>query len=536
MIKQYIPLYNLLTEDEKTLFENTDAGKKLSAKIIQRNTHQPFRMSNAPGNRYSVHFQASQKIHKYIAENSSLFIQLKAQIISKFFPGIKLADNELNYLSSCDYSKSILTYVDESFTSRWIVKFFSDGSPEAQAIKIKISNQYDKYFGFLLKEERSSEELLDIALKSEKSEGNSLKQTIRSEWPTTSSSYQQALKGIEAGLGDLFKHPINRTKKYMDDLARTHMVFRFLGLSSENMVLGIGFEGVPRPYMNIFDYYNYHQNREAVGAGVAILQTLAIPFQLIFSEYAHIALFEKNPLSICFRAFFPFLVMGIILSCAYTVLLPLAGHVFIEYLLFIPTLYLSIAAAGVCVQYKNRTHTAMLEWWYGGLYMAPKFQSIQRIQSAFSNDMELSHDVAKYYANSLEECDRIEQEYAPKLGKLTSDEILDRKANQEFKSALYLEWYDLHDREDLGINVIPDIVLERLRSDHSRLGQKIKTKSEEWTRTKKQFFCDKPLFRKEFNQLKQFLFDNESLESNVKKYINDLDGTEHQEIRLDAVF
>lgn len=542
MINQYIPLYDLLTDDEKIEFERTDDGQQLLDRLQQgTQSRQPFRPHDTYASRAHVNIQRAQEIRNYItdiAQRSSAFKRLKAQIIVKFFPEIKFTDDELNFLVSRNYSTLLLNHAVSPGREAWVARFCADESPEAQGIKRDVFEHYDAHFGFLFKRTRNLRELLAIihalSFKPKARQIKFIQQEIRSEWPNPSSYTERLFARVEESLGFLLKHPANITQKYVNDIANAHTVYRFLGLSSENMVLGIGFEGVPRPYANLLDLYNYHQNRIAIAEGLGILQTLSIPFRLFFSEYADIARVEENPLSICVRAFIPFFVMGVILSCAYTILLPLAAHAFLEYLLFIPTLYLSIAAAGVYIQYKNSMYTAMLEWWYGSLYMAPQFHANQRIQSAFSNDEELSTQVAKYYANSLEACDRIEQWYAERHTHLKDEEILARKINLKLKFDLYMEWYDLHDRQDLGIDRIPDIVLGRLHSDNKRLRGKIKNYSERWCEClyTKQSFFENPTFREKFHELKQGLFAIEALEFKLNNYIDDLSSTQHQVCEL----
>ncbi|MDF1684342.1 MAG: hypothetical protein P1U36_06750 [Legionellaceae bacterium] len=549
MIKNYIPLYELLTEHEKTLFLNSFDGANFLAYLERYHGHQSSHTYSCRTRQIAYQSQRAEDVRKYItekAETSPAFKFLKARIIAKFFPGIEFKNDELAYLSSLPYSTSVLTYSVEQFRNIWVEKFCveDNNNLEATGIQKNISDQYNGYFGFLFKEEQRLKKLLAIvhAFQSKPKAGrfDFVRKKVQAEWPNPASYTERLLAGVEESLGFLLKNPARMTEKYANDICNAHMVYRFFGLSSENMVLGLGYEGVPIPYINLLDYRSYHQNRKAIGEVLAILQTLGIPFKVFFNEYAHIARFEDNPLVICLRAFIPFFVMGVILSCAYTILLPLAAHAFLEYLLFIPTLYFSIAAAGVYIQYKNSTYTAMLEWWYGSLYMAPQFHANQRIKSAFLNDEVLSTKVAKYYANSLEECDRIEQWYAMRQSKsgLDDDQISKRESNLKLKFDLYMEWYDLHDRQDLGINRIPQIVLGRLRSEDKRLGKKIKEHSEAWCESlhKKQSFFKDPIFSEKFNRLKKCFFAIKSLESDINAHLVHVESSvEHQDLKLDAL-
>ncbi|NCT56437.1 MAG: hypothetical protein GW760_01815 [Legionella sp.] len=540
MINQYIPLYDLLTGEEKTEFERTDDGQELLVYLQRGNQrHQPFRVNDTFAARANINVQRAQAIQQYITEKaptSEAFKRLQAQIIAKFFPELELTDGELSFLVSRDYSAGLLSSADyQNRQEIWVQAFCADASPEAQAIQREIFEYYDGIFGFLFKNRCNLQKLLEMI---HTLSFKSLQEVIHNQWPDPASCTERFLTGVEDSLGFLLKNPANITQKYANDICNAHMVYRFLGLSSENMVLGLGYEGVPIPYVNLLDLYNYHQNRIAIGEALGILQTLGIPFRVFFNEYADIARFEDNPLVICLRAFLPFLVMGVILSFAYTLLLPLAAHAFLEYLLFIPTLYFSIAAAGVYIQYKNSTYTAMLEWWYGSLYMAPQFHANQRIESAFLNDEALSTQVARYYANSLEACDRIEQYYATCLSEtgLNDEQMLKRNNNRKLKFDLYMEWYDLHDRQDLGTNRIPGIVLARLSSDERHLRKKLKEYSDTWCDVldKKQSFFDKPTFREKFNGLKQSLSDIKALESAINDHLEHAErSAAYQERTLD---
>lgn len=548
MINQYIPLYDLLTQAEKKDFERTHDGITLLSYLKSFNQHQSFITHDTHAARANVKIQRAQAIRNYIiekAQTSPAFKCLKAQIIVKFFPQLKFSHDELFFLASRDYSNLLLRHDFPYGRAAWITRFCEDQSPEAQAIQDDVYKYYEHYFGFLFKKTRKLRELLAIIhvlpSKSKTEQLGVIQSEIKAEWPNPASYTERLLAGVEESLGFLLKNPLKMTQKYANDICNAHMVYRFFGLSSENMVLGLGYEGIPIPYINLLDYRSYHQNRKAIGEVLAILQTLGIPFKVFFNEYAHIARFEDNPLVICLRAFLPFLVMGIILSCAYTILLPLAAHVFLEYLLFIPTLYFSIAAAGVYIEYKNSMYTAMLEWWYGSLYKAPQFHANQRIHSAFLNDEALSTQVAKYYANSLEECDYIEKNYARCQSEsgLDDEQLLKRESNLKLKFDLYMEWYDIHDRQDLGTNRIPGIVLTRLCTDDKRLQKKIQNYSDTWCDllNRKQSFFDNPTFREKFIGLKQSLSDLEALKSKINVYLEHVESSvEYQERRLDALF
>ncbi|MDF1827706.1 MAG: hypothetical protein P1U39_05460 [Legionellaceae bacterium] len=540
MIEQYIPLYDLLTQEEQTEFERTEDYKNLLKCIKQcKNKHQPFNPYGTFTSRNLKKPEVIDLIQNYIiikAQTSPAFKRLQVRMITKFFPGLEFSDAEMRYLLSQDYSAALLVSGPET----WVASFCADDTPQAKTIQDEVETLYDYLFGFLFKKKRDLRELLDmthaLALKPPANLMQGLQDMIHEEWKNPASYQERILTSLEEHLGFVYKNPLKTAKKYIDKVANAYMLYRFLGFTSEHMVLGFGLEAVPIPSVDLLNYHILHRDRQSIHDFLGVLYTLSIPFRFFFHEYADIARFEKNPLIICLRAFLPFCVMGVILSCAYTILLPLAAHVFLEYMLFIPTLYLSIATAGAYIRYKNSTYTAMLEWWYGSLYMAPQFHANQRIETAFLHHGELSTRVARYYANSLEACDLIEQNYAKRESTLRESEISDREANKKFKYSLFCEWFALHDRQDLGTDRIPAIVLERLSSDKKRLQHKLKEYSDDWCILfeKKQYFFDKPILRERFNGLKQSLFDLEELESDIKEYLEHVDRTEaHRELQLD---
>lgn len=540
MITTYIPLYALLTEQEKQNWLNTETGRELNLKITQNNQQDrtychdlAFRISRQGCNR--------EKIKTYLSAKTDHpdCLQLKTQIITKFFPGIDLTDASV-VLSQRWYSKLVLTYSQQQFRNAWISAFCADDSEEVRAIQDQVYKQYNQYIGFIFREKQSLNKLMEIAYNlqftynTDKQRIDYLNRLLCSEWPMQASVYHIARSNVEHTLRWFLNNPTQKARDYVHEIAHAHAVYRFFGLSSETMILGVGREGL---CLNFLDLYNYHYNRKAIAEGLGIFQSLQIPLRSFFDEYVEISKFEKNPLYICLRAFIPFLVMGVILTSMYTLLLPLAGHVFLEYLLFIPTLYLSIAASSVYIDYKNSMYTVALTWWYGSLYHAPQFQSNERILSGFKADVTLSTSVAAYYAHSFEACDRREQKYASLASTLTCEEVQNREKNQKYKFDLYMEWYDIHDRKNLGIDIIPDIVLERLKRDHERLEQKMKDqyKTKLFPDNTHAFF-KKPVHSDSFSALKNKLLLIEDLKLKIENNLKIPEDSAHQERQLSAIF
>lgn len=179
-------------------------------------------------------------------------------------------------------------------------------------------------------------------------------------------------------------------------------------------------------------------------------------------------------------------------------------------------------------------YTVYLTWWYGSLYNAPQFQSNERIDAGFQNDVILSRRVAEYYAHSFEECDRIEQKYALHANELILDEIKHREENLKYKFDLYMEWYDLHDRQNLGVDIIHPIVIERLEGDRQRLEKKIKLYSGRLFPKESHSFFKKPALSEPFNTLKNKLLIIEDLKSDVENNFNGPESHERQERKLSA--
>ncbi len=265
--------------------------------------------------------------------------------------------------------------------------------------------------------------------------------------------------------------------EYIDDMANAHLFFRFWGLNSEHHVVAT--EGIS-PTINVADIYNYHKWRLSIKQLLIVFEALRIPLTPFFAEYHEISKYEKDFLRICLRAFLPFLVMSLCLTLGYSLLLPFAVHQFLEILLFIPTLYLSITAAGVSVDQTKKFYQASMDWWYGDLYNSPGYQANAYIKSAFGDDDELSQQVAAFYAAAFRECRKTEQKYVAYPGALSIAQQQHRQANQQLHEELKAEWYALHDEQTISADSIPQTVLARLEKQHKHLKADIATYSDHY--------------------------------------------------------
>jgi len=228
----------------------------------------------------------------------------------------------------------------------------------------------------------------------------------------------------------------------MNEMLSAHVFYRLLGISSDNIILGSSFETPGLPIINVFDYYNYHINRKSIHSVMSVWQALFKPLRPFFYEYVELAQSEENIIMICIRAFMPFIIMSMVLALGYAAILPLAYHLLIEYIFFIPALYFSIVVASQYIQIKNYMYLNFIEWFYGSVYATSQYEPSQKLIHGMKSK-DLAHDITDYYVLCLEQCDSIERSYQKSTNSLNNHQILNRKENLEFREQLLNEWQDL---------------------------------------------------------------------------------------------
>ena len=405
--------------------------------------------------------------------------------ISSYYPGyIYLDKTQRHQLATTWYSKKCLTPTMKK--NDWLRALANDQHESILQIKQKIADEYQYHFGFLFKSGQSNwQEIIsymyapDIQPEQKKS---FLLHLLNRDWAYERPLWESVSYKIEASLNYFLQYPTEVAKKYVDDIANVHAFYRFFGMSSDNVVFGLQFEpglnGVT-PIVSLLDLYNYHKNRKSLSEALSIWQALRIPLNLFFDEYLEIGRFEKNPLNICLRAFVPFLVMAFFLTFGYSIVLPLATHVFLEYLLFIPSLYLSIAAASLYLHVRNETYAKLMTWWYDGYFNSPLFLANERLKMAFGekdqceDNVSLADCVAQYYSQKFKECEQIEEDFSKRKLSMDCNDLKNYQRYSKLKFELYLEWYDIHERVNVPIDQIPKIVHNRLKNERSELIKQI---------------------------------------------------------------
>lgn len=412
--------------------------------------------------------------------------------IKTYYPGyIYLDQNQRHQLASTWYSKQCLS--SKMNKHDWLRALANDQQDFIVKIKQTIADEYQYHIGFLFKNAQSNwQTIISDMYASDTSPQEKiqfLQKRLNQDWAYENPLWESISYNIETSLNYFLHHPSEAAKKYVDDIANAHAFYRFFGMSSDNVVFGLQYEPgslVAAPIANLLDLYNYHKNRKILAETLNIWQALRIPLNLFFDEYLEIGRFEKNSLNICLRAFIPFLVMAFFLTLGYSLVLPLATHVFLEYLLFIPSLYLSIAAASLYLHIRNETYVQIIDWWYGGYLNSPLFLANERLEMAFCNEdtsennVSLADCVAQFYTQKFEECEKVEEAFSKCKSHMNSNDLKLYQQYSRLKFELYLEWYDIHERTNVPIDKIPKIIHDRLKNEQADLIKQIRSNNNDY--------------------------------------------------------
>jgi hypothetical protein len=406
---------------------------------------------------------------------------------------IYLNDKQRLELARTWYSQKLLP-PHSMCENEWKQALANDNQESIQRIKKIVNDEYQYHLGFLFKNPQPDWQNIVREIYSDSIDSQQkislLSNRLGKDWAYENTFLASMNHKMENSLMYFLKSPMQDAQKYANDIANAHAVYRFFGMSSENIVLGLQFELGERPgampVANLLDLYNYHRNRKTIAEGLNILKALSIPLNLFFDEYFEIGRFENNPLKICIRAFVPFVVMAILLTLGYSLVLPLATHVFLEYLLFIPSVYLSIAGASLYLHVRNEAYTSFMSWFYNGHFNSPLFLANQRLRMAFREEIDSNTEhstaylVSKYYANKFEECEKMEEAFSKSKTIVDSNDLKLYKHYSKLKFDLYIEWYDIHERKDVPIDEIPKIVQNRLAKDHIVLLKQIRSSHKDY--------------------------------------------------------
>lgn len=387
----------------------------------------------------------NEKTIKNILVSHPAFLELTTEIfitnINKIGINLEiLSDAEINCILKAPYTRL-------PFPKDWLQSFVEDTSSEMQTIHAKLLADHQETFGFLFKT-LSSKFHFDIHLHIKNNQLNIeesnkyLLKMLNQDWGNNQFNIMEFIPPVTHYIQDWFKPLLFSLKKYMNEMLSAHVFYRLLGISSDNIILGSSFETPGLPIINVFDYYNYHINRKSIHSVMSVWQALFKPLRPFFYEYVELAQSEENIIMICIRAFMPFIIMSMVLALGYAAILPLAYHLLIEYIFFIPALYFSIVVASQYIQIKNYMYLNFIEWFYGSVYATSQYEPSQKLIHGMKSK-DLAHDITDYYVLCLEQCDSIERSYQKSTNSLNNHQILNRKENLEFREQLLNEWQDL---------------------------------------------------------------------------------------------
>ncbi len=470
--------------------------------------------------------ETNQKI-KEIIRQQAIYDTLKSKIYE-----VNLKSIGLNWETLIKPEQQTIlqtTYSKLPIPQDWFKQFLSDNSKPISAIHKKIKKNYMKEFGFLFKTNdlRSLFKIQQQIHHLDLAEKNALIiELLNQDWGVSSYRIQDSISSVSSYVNDYFKPWFYPVKKYMDEMLSAHVFYRFFGISSDHMVLGNSLESPGLPFVNVFDYYNYHVNRKSIHAAMNVWQALFKPLRPFFHEYVELAQSEKNLIMICIRAFMPFFIMSMVLSLGYAAILPLAYHQLLEYIFFIPSFYFSIVIASQYIQIKNYLYLNFIQWYFGSVYATSTFEPSPNLIEGMKS-RELAQEIARYYVSSLEQCDKIEKCYHQLSQTLNNKQIINRKQNSELKSTLLDEWNDFR-TSAIDAEQVSRIVQKRLLMDKESTQKTI-------TQLYSIYFNipedHKAAFRHEYIYLKNKLKQINVLESQLSNASEKQDSLEDQEER-----
>ena len=399
-----------------------------------------------------------------LLHSHSAFAPLKKEILI-----LNMQDIDIHWDIMSDTEKDWilnLSYTQLPLPRDWLQSFFNDHHPDTLAIHQKLIQHYQASFGFLFRTD-SLKFLFDVEQQIKKLNAEEtqayLINLLNQDWGYSHFNIMDSIALVKNYLQDWFKLTLYPLKKYMDEMLSAHIFYRFFGISSDHVILGSSLENPGLPYVNVFDYYNYHINRKSIHAAMSVWQALFKPLRPFFHEYVELAQAEKNLIMICIRAFMPFFIMSMVLALGYAAILPLAYHQLIEYIFFIPAFYFSIVIASQYIQLKNYLFLNFVQWYFGSVYATSTFEPSQTLIEGMKS-RELAQDIAKYYVSCLEQCDKVERCYQKSSQSLNNQQIINRKQNAQLKSILLDEWNDFR-TSAIDPEQVSKIVQYRLLTD-----------------------------------------------------------------------
>jgi hypothetical protein len=291
------------------------------------------------------------------------------------------------------------SYISLPLSQNWMNDFLTDEKPEIITIKKKIQEAYHKKFGFLFKIVNMSiclEMAKEMSNLNEEDQKTRLKLKLDEQWPSERVSLQNYLDFLTVPLHHLQKS-YTSTAQVTQEQSQASALARWLGLLSEHPTIRITFpfwfppssvvEVIPIDQTIINNMLPYVEG----------FNLFYKPVKTFFDEIFDLT--KNTKINGVLRLIFAFTVVIAVLILIFNALLPLAAHVFLEYVLFIPAVYLAFVIASQCIQFINYMSSLITLCLYGANLT---------ILRALDQDLDLAVEITKYYDSSIKECLKIQ--------------------------------------------------------------------------------------------------------------------------------
>lgn len=295
------------------------------------------------------------------------------------------------------------------------------------------------------------------------------------------------------GLAALLNQPIANAREFMVQLTQAHFLIQIAGMGAQS----------DNNFLALVQLFGAHYVKDEVNFWKKILFSLLRPLRPLKDEYKDIGAHETNILRKCFRILLPILiaigfiilslilisVMAGVVGALLTTALGLAGIaapvVILPEIAFtlavIPAVVMGLILASAYVFSKNKVYESLRLGWYGGRYQVPEFQINERMISLFLPAGEAqtagsravakrkAEDLRQFYIRELSACDR----QLLTSNCLNSEQIHQQDEARKYKLRLILEWHDIHNNPEVGVDEAKKIAL-------ARMADKEKNKVEHW--------------------------------------------------------
>lgn len=254
---------------------------------------------------------------------------------------------------------------------------------------------------------------------------------------------------------------VERAQEFIDKVAEAHGFIQAIGFATQN----------ENSFLAILDTYNYHKHYEKIAQNRKVITNLLSLLDPLWDEYRRLASYEKDVYEQCLGIIMPTLVLALPIVGTAILLSPWALPELAFMFACIPAFLTGLSLATCYVSTKNAVYRYVSGWDERHAFDIPQFQVNSRMEATFGK--ELAEEVRLFYIEQLKRCDSMEKEYRQEQGTLNTNNKEFKKQNQQDRYQLYLEWYEIHSQNEdqLGINKIPQIVLNRLQKASDKAGQ-----------------------------------------------------------------